>query len=447
MQTTRHLFIAFVELIATAVISILVDRWLSTKAAVIVLSICLAIIAWHHWAEIRIIGREIWTWARANRGYGISVCGAVFLFVGLGIGYWITKPVEKTKTGSGSVSPSTPSTVKSDDEISRIERQLNPIPDSTYRQLVAAVIHAFDSHSTISVGNLVDTPDGTRMIDIEVRSNKNGTPFLVAIDVIDLPLGQKADISFVDAADSKRPDTKADAIFLCSNTGFEQDAITKARRKKIGLISILHQGDKRIKAVIEEEIYLRKIDLGTLQLSFNRAVPDKIGFQPQECLYQGKPVYRWLEKQAALAAAFQSAFQRKPRKRFLLFNFIRPTYFDVRQEQICLHSVSIAFAPAVTWMRQTIQIDATTGIYDWVRGKLKLGSGTNTVTLNNIDFETAIPMTSAPVIDGTDGLQPGDIDFSLTNVHIDFTNQSDVPDLDGLILKKDLDAVWKIPKP
>jgi hypothetical protein len=44
------------------------------------------------------------------------------------------------------------------------------------------------------------------------------------------------------------------------------------------------------------------------------------------------------------------------------------------------------------------------------------------------------------------GLQPGEIDFSLADVPLDFTSKSDVADIDGLILKEDLAAVWKAPQ-
>jgi len=331
------------------------------------------------------------------------------------------------------------------DQTSRIERKLEILPDSTYRQLVASVIFASDPHATVSVGALVHTPDGMRTVDVEVRSlDKNSNPLFIAIDVLDLPFGHKADIASIDAADSKRNDIKADVMLVCSNTGFEEDAISKARRKQIGLISVLHQGDKRVKAVIEEEIYLRKIDLGELHLSFNRAIPDNVGFQPNQLLYKGKPVYRWLEKQAALAAASQQTDE----TRFLQFNFLEPTIFDVLDRTtISLRSMSISFTPHVSWLRQTIQIDATTGIYDWLRGRVSLGPGINTVTLNGINFDTAIPMSSPPVVGGLTGLRPGEIDFSLTDVRVDFTSESEIPNLDSLVNQKDLDRVWKAPEP
>jgi hypothetical protein len=137
---------------------------------------------------------------------------------------------------------------------------------------------------------------------------------------------------------------------------------------------------------------------------------------------------------------------KKTVKLFLQFNLIRPTYFDVRENKICLRSISVEFTPTVQWLRQTIQIDAPTGIYDWVRGRLSLHVGTNTFTINKINFETAIPMASPPVIGIKSGLQVGDIDFSLTDVPVDMTSQSEVPDLDGLILKDDLAAVFKVPQ-
>ena len=154
------------------------------------------------------------------------------------------------------------------DDISRIETKLVDVPDAEYRRLVAAIIYAFEPTASLSVGALENTPDGARTVDIELRSIHDGKPTLTAIDIINLPLSRKADIATVDAADSKRSDIRADAMLLCSNTGFEVDAISKAKRKKIGLISVLRQGDKRINAVIEEEIYLREVRLHPITFTY-----------------------------------------------------------------------------------------------------------------------------------------------------------------------------------
>jgi hypothetical protein len=74
---------------------------------------------------------------------------------------------------------------------------------------------------------------------------------------------------FVDALDSKRHDLQADAAFICSNSGFTEDALNKARRKGIGAISVLAAADSRVKVVIEKEIYFRRVLLGERAFTYH----------------------------------------------------------------------------------------------------------------------------------------------------------------------------------
>ncbi len=237
------------------------------------------------------------------------------------------------------------------DETSRIEHQLGQLHDSEYRQLVASVIYAFDKHATLSVGSLVDTPDGTRTVDIEVRSpGEGGVPFLLAVDVLDLASGRKADITFVDAADSKRAEIKADATLLCSNTGFEQDAISKAKRKHIGLISVLRQGDNRVKAVIEEEIYLRKIDINPVKITWNGDDLQNLNPDIQVLEYGGGSVAAWAQVKAFQLAALNPEVTFGIKK---TFNFKAPTDFYKRGKRIRLRSVAVSFVPHTQWFSET----------------------------------------------------------------------------------------------
>lgn len=297
------------------------------------------------------------------------------------------------------------------DETSHIEHLLAPLPDSTYRQLVASVIYAFDPHATLSVGALVDAADGTRRVDIEVRSSgKDGAPLLGAIDVLDLPSGRKADLALVDAADSKRTDSKADVMLLRSNTGFEPDAISKAKRKKMGLISVLRQGNQRVKAIIEEEIYLRKITLQDLHLTWSGS-----GLRNDRMPgYNGGSISDWLEVHAGLIAAAN------PEVTFEIlkdFNFKEPIQFEANGRQITLTSMAVSFTPQVQWLSQTVQLDAKAGIYDYARDRVRLAPGSNSYTVSGIDFDHAKPLSLPP--DRTQkGLEhrPGEVEFALIDV-------------------------------
>ncbi len=388
--------------------------WVSLSCAVALL------IAWG-WLEI---GAEL---PRLRSQYPIKSTIVVFIVGGcLAVALWMLLQS----------SPGTQS-FRSGDQVTRIEGLLKAVPDSTYRQLVASVVYAFEPHASLSVGTLVNTPDGIRTVDIELRSSgKAGAPLLTAIDIIDLPSGRKADIAAVDAADSKRADIKADAMLLCSNTGFEQDAISKAKRKQIGLISILRQGDKRVKAVIEEEIYLRKIDITPVTITWNGDDLQNLNPDPEILEYNGGSVTAWLQLKASLIAAAN------PTLVFGItdtFNLIRPTYFYKNGKRITLRSMAVSFTPRVQWLSQIVQLDAATGIYDYVRGRVLFAGGQNSYTICGIDFEHATPLSSPPPMHALGfGLKRGEVDLAFAVVHGSPAKGTEIAKLDDLVRPDDL---------
>ena len=327
------------------------------------------------------------------------------------------------------------------DNLNAITALLTGIPDPAYRDLVANVIHAFEPKAYINVGPSIEGPDGARKIDVGVRS-VGERPTFTAVDIVDLPVGRKAGIEFVDAADSKRLDIKADAMLICSNTGFDAIAIRKAKRKKIVLISILHRGDKLVKAIIEEEVYLRKIWLGPKQVTYEWDGPSPdFNFQADDLRYQKKSVVAWLEFKAMLVASQANLEQYS-----LRFRFKQPTDFQARGRSVRVRSLSIAFTPKTQWLSQVVQLDAATGIYDYLRGRVQLAGGSVSYFMNNINFDTATPLPFPPAInDRGIGLQPGEPDIKLAMVEdTNVTNQADIPNLDDIVNPEDLTALVAI---
>jgi hypothetical protein len=405
------------EFVVLTVITILTDRYLNDAWAFSILFVCLVGLGWLH--------REwLWELGQSNRVTTVTVSVFVFGIIGLGLGLLFTKP----RALSGGKQP--------DDMAGHIESLLGAVPDSAYRQLVASVIYAFDPNASIAVGNLVGTPDGIRTVDIEIRSSgKDGSP-LTAIDVIDLPPGHKADISAVDAADSKRADIKADVMLLCSNTGFESDAISKAKRKNIGLISVLRQGDKRIKAIIEEEIYLRKVDITPVNITWNGDGLGNLNPNPDVLEYNGGSVAAWLTLKASLIAGMNPELTVGITD---TFNFIKPTDFYKNGKRITLKSMAVSFTPRIQWLSQIVQLDAKAGIYDYVRGRVLLAGGQNSYTIRGIDFNHATPLPSPPPMNALGvGLKPGEVNMWLADVHGAPTPETVVADLDSLIRPEDL---------
>lgn len=327
---------------------------------------------------------------------------------------------------------------KQDKTLAEIKELLTTVQDPGYRELVAKVIHSFEPKAEIKIGTWIEGPDGARNIDIEVRSIIEGVRKLLAIEVVDLPKGKTAGVEIIDAFDSKKTDIRADIALVCSNTGFDSTAIRKAKRTRIGLISILHQGDPRIKAVIEEEIYLRKIHLDSMTFTYaGDPLLPKLTIGAHDVRYDGKSVDAWLQLQAGMFSMLHPQVSERIR---LTFNLKKATDFQVKNQRVNLGSLAIAFLPRTKWLAQTVRFDASTGIYDYLRGRVRLGGGTNSYVLNGVNFDSATPLAAPPNRNAFGvGLLPGEIDITLAMIEgLDLPDGTEIPKLEPLINPEDL---------
>ena len=164
----------------------------------------------------------------------------------------------------------------------RHKRDVAGLPAGTaYQQLVASVVKAFDPGAIVSEGVWIDGPDGSRDMDVSVKGFLDGKPYSGVIECKDFTLktSGRVGIGYVDALDSKRHDIGVDFAVICSNSGFSEDAMKKARRTGIGLSSVLAQGDSRVKVVIEQLIDFRKVSVGTITLQLSTPLT-RINFCP-----------------------------------------------------------------------------------------------------------------------------------------------------------------------
>jgi hypothetical protein len=257
---------------------------------------------------------------------------------------------------------------------------LRSVPDTDYRNLVAEIIHAFEPKAYVSVSAMTAGPDGTRRIDVLVTSADTVPPLITAIDVFDLPTDHKVGVDMVDAADSKRADIRANAMLICSNTGFDELAIRKAKRQRIGLISVLRHGDDRVKAVITEEIYLSKVKLDPIKVSYDFETERDFNLfkslnpSGHDLKYRGKSVDAWLQIRAMDIAKANPSIEQSI---IATFKLKAPTTFDIKGQHVKLTGLSVRFQPRTQWLSQTVQINATQGIYDYVRGRARLAGGAN----------------------------------------------------------------------
>jgi len=311
--------------------------------------------------------------------------------------------------------------------VEQVERRLTSIDNNAYRALVAEIIHAFEPRAHIVVGGAVIGPDGARSIDIQVWSAARQTSGPVALDVIDRPDGLPVGVDAVDTAHSRRDDINATAMLICSNTGFDDAALSKAKRTKIGLISVVSRGDTRVTGRIVEQIYLRKIDPGGINVRYDgltaadgdrlRAMTDvREGLK-----YQGAPVLQWVFMRvslALLANTMSPSLMRdlKDDERITAtFDFKTPTVFSAEGREVRLKRIAVEFRPKIQWLSQTVRLDATAAIYDYVRGKLRFAPGKQQYVIEGVNFETAVPIDAPPeaATNFGIGLQPGEVDVRL----------------------------------
>jgi hypothetical protein len=194
-----------------------------------------------------------------------------------------------------------------------------------------------------------------------------------------------------------------------------------------------------VKGIIEEEIYLRKVSLGLTKTNYTFDEPiSNLKVLEHDIRYQGKSVTAWLQLQAALIAASQPEPNQPITHKFDLRTV---TEFEFGDRRVNLRSLSITFHPRTQWLSQIVRLDASTGIYDYLRGRVRLAEGTNSYIINGINFDWATPLSAPPALkDLGVGLLPGEIDVSLTNVEgLNLPSGVEMAKLEDIVRPEDLE--------
>jgi hypothetical protein len=160
-------------------------------------------------------------------------------------------------------------------------------------------------------------------------------------------------------------------------------------------------------------------------------------YDESSLLYNGGSVIGWLRLRAAQIVVFNPSLQGPVVARF---NLKQSALFSIGGQDVMIHSWSINFHPHTQWLKQTVQLDAKAGIYDYIRGRVRFTPGSNSYTISGIDFDKAIPLSYAPEMHEIGvGLMPGEIDAALVYVQGLAPAQGvKIADLDNLIVPNDL---------
>lgn len=264
-----------------------------------------------------------------------------------------------------------------------------------YQEAVAEVARTLDSAADIQVGAWVQGPDGRRDLDVAIRPRTAGAVEFVLIECKDWnrPVG----IAAIDALESKRRDINARVAMICSNSGFTSDAIRKAARVGIPVLCALIEGDSRIRVEVREEIYTRKIQVTGCESSFHFLVPNVKDLIPsvssaREILYADRPVAAWIRDRCMGLIGMASQSGNVTAK----YKFKQPITLRIRDVVLPAIGCDLTVSWTLQWCSQTVQIDASTGMYDYLRRRVVLGAGVRQYHLKNVDFDKWMPVDFIP---------------------------------------------------
>jgi hypothetical protein len=209
------------------------------------------------------------------------------------------------------------------------------------------------------------------------------------------------------------------------------------------MISVLASGDERVKAVIEKEIYFRK--LSVRQITFMHNGPDAGSLHDikhHDLTYQGRSVHAWLQRKGVMVIGLN------PKMLSGLvtasFHFKAPTALQFRSQTVILDSIGISFPLETRWFSQRVRLNASLAMFDYLRQRVRFPSGQNQYLLENVNFDTGTSLPSAPEVENIgENLLAGEVDIGLVfmegeGVGIIMDTKTEIPNLEEIIIPQDL---------
>ncbi len=314
-----------------------------------------------------------------------------------------------------------------------------------FELVVSDVVKEMDPGSTVRQGEWVEGPDGARELDVIVEGTVDGVMRRIQIECRDYnPKRRSIGIGHIDALDSKHRDLNIDVSLLCSNAGFTKDAIRKAKRLGIGLIGVLRENDQRIRYRVIDEMYIRRVDFvprsANISFDFIGCLPPQGSICCEEIMYEGLPVYNWLVSRVAIFI-YSNPIVKGVHS--LNFRFKHPIEFTLPFNHVLAKAVRIQFKISGGWFAQRVEIDATSGLYDWIRRTIRLGLGPGKISYKGVKFgEGGNPIDRPPDFELANprALAEGEVYVWISDIGgIDVPKN--IPVLDNFVLDDDLEPV------
>lgn len=266
---------------------------------------------------------------------------------------------------------------------------------SPYERVVADVMRAMEPGARVTQGDWVQGPDGRRDRDVFVEGALEGTPVRLLIECKDFnPVSTgSVGIAFVDALESKRRDVSCTATLICSNAGFTDGAVRKASRVGIGLIAVMRSGDARVRYVVRDTVYTRKIRVTALRVDI--AGPhgrDISAISPSDIYFDNLPLQNWLIQKAMLVLTNPVVEGDLSWSLPLL----RSITLQSPVGPIETTRLSVILSITGGWFMHDVALDATNAVYDWIRHRVRRAPGSGRFMIRDIDLDGGVPTTMPP---------------------------------------------------
>jgi hypothetical protein len=256
-----------------------------------------------------------------------------------------------------------------------------------FQLVVADVVRQMDPNANVREGQWVKGPDGARELDVVVEGTIEGVVRRIQIECRDYGMRRRRiGIGAIDALESKHRDLKIDASLMCSNIGFSDDAVRKAKRVGIGLIGVLRQHDPRIRYRVFDEFYTRVIPgvpVGDIRIVSAGVAQQLTGVKFEDFAYGGIPVSKWLSHRVGLYLYTNLVVNGSHP---LTFRFKRPVDLEIPSGTVSATSISMDFKIAGWWLAKRTEINAPNGLYDWIQRAVRLGVGVGTISVKDVPF-------------------------------------------------------------
>ena len=240
-----------------------------------------------------------------------------------------------------------------------------------YEEVVAEVVGSFDPHAKVTRGAWERGPDGRRELDVRIEGTAGGRLVRTMIECKDYdpassgPIG----IELVDALESKRRDLALDSALICSNAGYTADAVRKAARVGLGLVSVMKKDDSRVRFAVQTEIYVRQVKLLTLTGQLIDVDGQVTPRETSDAIkFEGASVIAWVTRHLTQLITMN------PIVNGVLTSdvtFTHPVPFTVGSKEVPISSIIINAECEGAWFAHEVELDATAAFYDWISKRIR----------------------------------------------------------------------------